>query len=142
MKPAVVRFYFDADIRGLGMLIGQLRADSTYPGDQGATVHKRIRPPCLITSSDIPDTEWIPQVTHAGYLIISRDNQTRNHVAERQSVLDHGARMVLLWPRDADTKWGQLEVLMNQWLKIKALLTHEGPFMYRASRTAFTELDI
>lgn len=31
MKPAEVRFYFDADILGLGKLISGLRPDCTYP---------------------------------------------------------------------------------------------------------------
>lgn len=41
MKPAGVRFYFDADILGLGRLVAGLRADATYPGDPGTTIHKR-----------------------------------------------------------------------------------------------------
>lgn len=32
-KPAGVRFYFDADIRGLGILLSTIRPDVTYPGD-------------------------------------------------------------------------------------------------------------
>lgn len=31
MKPADVRFYFDADILGLAKLIAGLRSDVTYP---------------------------------------------------------------------------------------------------------------
>lgn len=54
MKPAEVRFYFDADILGLGKLISGLRPDCTYPGDPGDVIHKRQRPPCSITSPDLP----------------------------------------------------------------------------------------
>ncbi|GEL16931.1 hypothetical protein [Pseudonocardia asaccharolytica] len=34
-KPATVRFYFDADVLGLGLAhqIAGLRPDATYPGD-------------------------------------------------------------------------------------------------------------
>lgn len=36
MRPAVVRFYFDADVLGLAHTICRLRNDCTYPGDPGA----------------------------------------------------------------------------------------------------------
>ena len=35
IKPALVRFYFDADVLGLAKVIDKLRADITYPGDAG-----------------------------------------------------------------------------------------------------------
>jgi len=44
VKPADIRFYFDADILGLAKLIAGLRADVTYPGDSGAVIHGRTRP--------------------------------------------------------------------------------------------------
>jgi len=56
-KAADVRFYIDADVRGLGLIIGALRSDVTYPGDLGAEIHKRKRPPCPITTPDVLDTE-------------------------------------------------------------------------------------
>jgi hypothetical protein len=61
-KPADVRFYFDADVLG----VAKLRQDITYPGDPGAVVHRRRRPPCPVTSTAAPDTEWIPVVANAG----------------------------------------------------------------------------
>lgn len=66
MKPAEVRFYFDADILGLGKLIAGLRPDCTFPGDPGAVIHKRQRPACSVTSPSVDDTIWIPQVTAEG----------------------------------------------------------------------------
>jgi hypothetical protein len=44
-KAAKVRFYIDADIRGLGIVLAGLRYDVTYPGDPGALIHKRQRLP-------------------------------------------------------------------------------------------------
>ena len=41
LRAAQVRFYVDADILGLGKILGALRNDVTYPGDPGAVVHKR-----------------------------------------------------------------------------------------------------
>jgi hypothetical protein len=38
-KAAQVRIYIDADVRGLGIVVGALRNDITYPGDPGALIH-------------------------------------------------------------------------------------------------------
>src|SRR6185437_8642672 len=61
-RAAQVRIYVDADVLGLGKLLAGLRSDVTYPGDPGAVIHKRQRAPCPITSPDVLDTDWIPQV--------------------------------------------------------------------------------
>lgn len=37
LKPAQIRFYFDADTLGLAHTIVQLRRDVTYPGDPGGS---------------------------------------------------------------------------------------------------------
>jgi hypothetical protein len=34
-KPAIVRFYVDADVLGLAKILVQVRSDVTYPGDPG-----------------------------------------------------------------------------------------------------------
>lgn len=49
VKPADVRFYVDADVLGLAKVLAALRNDITFPGDPGAVIHKRHRPPCTIT---------------------------------------------------------------------------------------------
>ncbi len=142
MKPAVVRFYFDADILGLGRLIAGLRADCTYPGDSGAVIHRRERPPCLVASTNVPDQDWIPLVADAGYLIVTRDRLISRRVAERQAVVQHGARLVVLSARDAQTVWAQLEVFMSQWSRIENLLDRPGPFIIRATRTTLSDLHV
>jgi hypothetical protein len=38
LRAAQVRFYVDADILGLGKILGSLRNDVTYPGDPGAVI--------------------------------------------------------------------------------------------------------
>ncbi len=72
-RPAVVRFYVDADALGLARILVQVRSDVTYPGDPGGVLHKRQRPPCSITSPAVLDTEWIPETARQGWLIITRD---------------------------------------------------------------------
>ncbi len=134
-RPAIVRFYFDADILGLGKALARLRPDMTYPGDPGAGIHKRVRPPCPITTTSIPDNEWIPEVSRRGWLIITRDSRIQGHRAEIAAVRDNDARMIALAGRDAGGVWAQLEVFFTQWRRIEAKLDEPGPFVYTASRT-------
>lgn len=139
-RPAQVRFYFDADVLGLGKLIVQVRSDVTYPGDPGGVLHKRQRPPCPIADPRTPDTEWIPQVAAAGWLIVTRDSNIGVNLAEISAVRDNAAKMVALAGREAIGTWAQLEVLMRQWRNIDALATQAGPFIYSATRSSLRRL--
>lgn len=141
-RPAVVRFYFDADVLGLAKIIASLRADATYPGDPGATVHRRARPPCPIARPETPDDEWIPVVARAGWLIITRDSRIQHRRAEINAVRDHGGRMVALASRDALGTWQQLEVFMSQWRGIEELHREPAPFIRTASRTVLRDVPL
>ena len=134
VRLAEVRFFIDADLRGLAKLICHERTDVTYLGDPGATIRKRERPPCPIPPTAIKDPEWIPEVAARGWLIITRDEKIQHHVAEINAVRDHGAKMVNLSSADASTVWNQLEVLMIRWREIEALHDEPGPFIRLVSR--------
>lgn len=136
VKPAEVRFYFDADVLGLAKVIDRLRPDITYPGDAGGVVHKRRRAPCPITATDVLDVDWIPEVAHRGWLIITRDANIASRSAEVEAVREHGARVVALAGRDAVGKWAQLEILMCQWRGIDRLAATAEPSIHRATRTS------
>jgi hypothetical protein len=140
-RAAEVRIYIDADILGFGQVIAALRSDVTYPGDPGALIHKRQRPPCPITSPDILDPDWIPEVARRGWLIVTRDSNIITNRNEIAAVRENGA-MVALNQRDASSKWGQLEVFMTRWRDIEALITEPGPFIWRVSRTAVTPIPL
>lgn len=141
-RAAQVRFYVDADIRGLGLILADLRNDLTYPADPGAFIHKRQRPPCPIASPDALDEDWIPVVAARGWLIITRDSKIIENRNEINAVRESGAKMVALNQRDARTKWGQLEVFMTRWRDIEPLTAEPGPFIWRASRTAMTPISL
>jgi hypothetical protein len=111
-RAAQVRFYVDADILGLGKILGALRNDVTYPGDPGAVLHKRHRAPW--PSADVLDTDWIPEVAARGWLIVTRDSMILQNCNEIAAIRENNAKMVALNQRDAQTKWGQLEVFMTQ----------------------------
>lgn len=135
-RPVAPRFYFDADVLGLAKLVCQARADFTYPGDPGATIKKRQRPACIITSPAVLDPIWIPAVAAQGWVIVTRDRAIQGNRAEINAVRDHGAKMVNLASADATNTWAQLEVLMSRWRDIEPLPDRPGPFIYIASRTA------
>jgi hypothetical protein len=141
-KPAEVRFYVDADLLGLARVLAGLRPDVTYPGDPGAVVHKRLRPPCPITSPAVRDTEWIPEVARRGWLIITRDRHIQAHRLEIQAVREHGARMVALNGEDASSVFAQLEVVMCRWRDIERHAVEVPPFIYSATRTAMRAIPL
>ncbi|WP_405094319.1 hypothetical protein [Micromonospora sp. NBC_01392] len=78
------------------MLLSRIRSDVTYPGDPGGEVHRRFRPPCVVTDVATPDDVWIPQVTEQGFLIVTRDRHIRTRPREIAAVRGYGARMVAL----------------------------------------------
>ena len=141
-RPAAVRFYLDADVLGLAKVIAALRSDVTYPGDPGATIHRRIRLACPIANPATPDHIWIPEVAERGWLIITRDSRIQDHRAEIAAVRDNDAKMVALTGRDARTTWQQLEVVMSQWRRLEALAVVAGPFIWRATRTSLREVSL
>lgn len=130
VRPAQVRFYVDADLLGLAKILCAIRSDFTYPGDPGAVIKRRERPPCMITSPAAKDPSWIPRVAAEGWLIVTRDRHIQQRVGEINAVRDHGAKMINLASDDARDAWGQLEVFMTRWREIERLANHVGPFIY------------
>ncbi|GAA3730465.1 hypothetical protein GCM10022225_10300 [Plantactinospora mayteni] len=141
-KPAEVRFYVDADLLGLAHVLAGLRPDVTYPGDPGAVIHKRQRPPCPIVSPAVKDPEWIPEVARRGWLIITRDRHIQEHHLEIGAVRDHGARMVALTGEDARSVFAQLEVVMCRWRDIERCASEPPPFIHTATRTTMRRLPL
>lgn len=142
-KPATVRLYFDADVLGLAKLLGQVRADFTYPSDPGARIKRFERPPCPIASPGEKDPVWIPTVARFGWLIVTRDHNIQRNTAEIDAVRDNGAKMVCFAGREALDKWAQLEIFMTRWRDIEPLVDLPGPFIYTLTRTgALNSLDL
>jgi hypothetical protein len=129
IRPAVVRFYFDADVLGLAHVVAALREDATYPGDPGALIHKRHRPPCLITNTNTTDEVWIPQVARAGWVVITRDQNIKSRPAELQAVVDNAAKVFSITTDEVLGKWGQLEILMRCWREIERHAANPGPYV-------------
>jgi hypothetical protein len=141
-RAADVRFYIDADLLGLARVLASLRADVTYPGDPGAVIHKRHRPPCPITSPTVKDSDWIPEVARRGWLIITRDRHIQEHRLEIQAVREHGAAMIALTGADAGSVFAQLEVVMCRWRDIERCVSEPPPFIYSATRTTLRAIPL
>jgi len=77
-------------------------------------------------------------VTARGWLIITRDRNIQGHRAEIDAVILSQARLVAIAGDDGASKWGQLEVVMNQWRAIERFLELPGPWIYTATRTALS----
>jgi hypothetical protein len=112
----------------------------TYPGDPGALIHKRQRPPCPVTSPGVLDVEWIPEVASRGWLIVTRGSRIAENRNEIDAARENKANMAALNQLYAQTKWGQLEVFMSRWRDLENLTRCSGPFIYRVSRTAVTTI--
>ncbi len=119
-----------------------LRNDVTYPGDPGALIHNKLRPPCVITTPETDDSDWIPVVASRGWLIITRDRRIQDHRLEVAAVMDNSAKLVALSSAEAGNKWAQLEVVMSRWREIDALVELPGPFIYTATRSTLDEVDL
>jgi hypothetical protein len=141
-KPADVRFYVDADLLGIAKILAGLRPDITYPGDPGATIHRRQRPACPVASPAVLDTEWIPVVAQAGWLIVTRDSRIQDHRAEIAAVRDNDAKMVALSGREATNTWSQLEIVFAQWRRIEPLVDEDGPFIFAATRSGLRRISL
>jgi len=66
LRAAQVRIYVDADMLGLGKILGSLRNDVTYPGDPEPSSTGGKGRLCRVTSPDVLDTDWIPEVAGKG----------------------------------------------------------------------------
>jgi PIN domain-containing protein len=140
-KPAIIRFYVDADVLGLAKILVQMRSDVTYPGDPGGVVKgRRFRPPCPISDPGTPDRVWIPETAERDWLIITRDRHIQDHHAKIEAVRVSGARMVNLSGAEALDTFHQMEALMCQWQKVFALLDRPGPFICSLTRTTLRPL--
>lgn len=141
IRSAEVRFYFDEDILGLAHVVTKLRIDATYPGDPGDVLFKRRRPPCPIERAT-KDTVWVPEVAARGWVIVTRDHNIRENIAERRAVRENGAKMVALSGQDAGKPWDQLRLFMRWWPRIEGCYDEAGPFIYLASQSRFRSLDL
>lgn len=135
IKPAIVYWYFDADILGLAKALVPYRWDMTYPGDPGGRVANRVRPRCPIERTATDDVAWIPEAARQGWIGVTRDARILSHRAEVNAVRSSGARLLVLIGEEAGSTWGQMEIWFSRWRDIQQRLAEAGPFIDLVSRT-------
>lgn len=142
MKDAEIRFYFDADILGVGKVIATLRSDVTYPGDPGARIGNMRRPPCPIDPGT-KDVAWLPPVAGLGWSIITRDARLLRRPGEVSAIKEHRAKVFVIASREGLRVWGQLEVLMQRWRDIESYSARRpGPFAFALTRASIREIPL
>jgi hypothetical protein len=84
---------------------------------------------------------WIPIVTQAGWLIISKDSAIARSPRMRALIVAHEARMIAVASRARGMNtWEHLEIVVSQWRAIESLADVPGPWIYRASRTSLVKI--
>lgn len=131
VRPARVRFYIDADLLGLAKLLCSIRSDFTYPGDPGATIKRRERPPCVISTPEAKDPDWIPRVAAEGWLVVTRDRRIQQRLGEINAVRDHGAKMINLGERRRAGSLGSARSLHVQVARDRGIGRNAWPFHLR-----------
>ena len=137
-------WYVDADTLGVAAILVRARPDVTFPGDDGVRHRQRwTLPPCMITSTDVPDTEWIPTVTAAGMAIITRDRAMLSRRLEVAAIVEARAQMFTIAPPGNLSTWQQVQIVARHWDAMEQLRAKEaGPFVYLLSRTSMTRADL
>lgn len=137
------RWYFDADIIGVGKLLAAARRDVTWPGDDGVRGKPRDQQtPCVITDTATPDHEWIPKVTASGLAIITRDKRIQTRTAEIAAVEASGARMFAVTSEGQLNRWELLEVVVTRWRDLESACQRPGPFIFAVTRSGIRALDL
>ena len=145
-REAQLRYYVDADLLGLARFLVSLRADVTYPGDPGGAGLTDVLSAslsCALAQREGP--RLVPVVAERGWVILTKDGRISRLPEERRAVRENEARMIVIASRDPRAKlrkWDQLEVVFTQWRRIDALAELPGPWIYRATRTSLTKLDV
>jgi PIN like domain len=130
------RWYVDADTLGLAHVLIRARPDVTFCGDDGKRHQPRWNlPPSPVQDTATKDAVWIPAVTAAGLIILTRDRRIALRTAEIDAVVTSRARMFAITSTENLDVWGQLEVVVGQWRTMEDLAGEAGPFIYGLTRT-------
>lgn len=135
LPPA--RWYFDANITGVGKILSRARDDVTWPGDSGERQgpSRRWLPPSPVDSSDVADEIWIPTVTNAGMTIVTRDRHIRTRLREIQAVRQSGARIFAVSQSGQLNRWDLLEVIVSRWRDMEETVrSTRGPWIFTVTR--------
>ena len=123
-------WYCDADVRGLGKTLAGMRLPVTWPGDDGERASERLRqPPSPIEDAATADELWIPAVTKAGLVIVTRDSKIMDRVGEINAVIASRARMFVITSHNQLDLWDEVRIVAAQWSTMIKRREGSGPFI-------------
>lgn len=94
-----------------------------------------------ITDTDTDDEDWIPVLARGGWTILTRDQAIRNRTAEKEAVLQHGAKMFAIASPGKLHSGDLLHITLRHLEDIEASCGRDGPFIYRMTFTRLEEVE-
>lgn len=79
-------------------------------------------------------------VGEQGWAVLTRDQRIERRPAERQAVIEYGAKLFVVTSPEQLDKGRQLEIVMSRWRDRERLAEQPGPFIYRLTRTTISPL--
>lgn len=132
--PTALRFFADESALGVGKALEMARKDVIHPG------HPLLPEVPLGT----PDTDWIPQVSARGLIVISRDRHIRSKPAELQLLHQRALRVFWLAGRKDLSNWGYLVRLVRRWddIEERIRIRGPGPWFYAVNESNLAEITL
>ena len=80
-----------------------------------------------------PDTDWIPSVAQRGWVIITHDRDIRYNRRERDAVMQHGGRAIIIRASGTRAEMAQIFVSLREQI-MDFLYRNPAPFIARLYR--------
>lgn len=80
-----------------------------------------------------PDADWIPYVAQRGWVIITHDRDIRYNREERDAVMQHGGRLIIIRTSGTRAEMAQIFLNLSEHI-ITFLIQNPAPFIARLYR--------
>lgn len=116
MEP---RFFVDENLLPVGRALAVVRRDVVYPG----------HPQFLEVPTGTDDVDWVRVVGERELIAITRDKHIRTRPAERQALVQSGARLVCLTGKANLDMFERLDTVVRAWPLIESAADEPGPWV-------------
>lgn len=115
--PALLRFFADESVLGLGKALTIARRDFVHVGHP---LLPTVPPGAL-------DTVWIPEVAARDLIVVARDKRIRTKPGERELLREHNLRVFWIAGKKDLATWDYLVRVVRRWDEIEETITTKGP---------------
>lgn len=128
------RFFVDENDLALGKALAQQRDDAVFPG----------HPELPEVPRQTPDDEWLRVVGERQLIVITRDQRIRYRPVEKLAWVTHQVRGFVLTGRGSQSTEQSLNVLMQHWSGMEAMIEAEpaGPWMQAVTASGLRPIDL